>query len=115
MAHLEWNVATAIEVDEVQKVLNKISGDRDEGSVQRERPKLQEKSELVQATAMGCSRYLVINTVVTEPQNKGHGVASELIGMVTDYADTEALSIIAQVPPSAAGAFQQASFREIVQ
>lgn len=43
MAHLEWNVATAIEVDEVQKVLNKISGDRDEGSVQRERPKLQEK------------------------------------------------------------------------
>lgn len=37
MAHLEWNVATAIEVDEVQKVLNKISGDRDEGSVQRER------------------------------------------------------------------------------
>lgn len=64
---------------------------------------------------MGCSRYRVINTVVTEPQNKGHGVASELIGMVTDYADTEALSIIAQVPPSAAGAFQQASFREIVQ
>lgn len=118
LAHLEWNVATAVEVDEVQSLLTRTSGDGEEDNVLRERRRelwnvISEKSELVQVTAMGCSRYLVINTVVTDPQSRGRGVASDLISMITEYADTEELSIFTQVPPSAVGVFQRAGFREI--
>ena len=118
LAHLEWNVATAMEVDEVQTILTRTSGEREEDTVQRERRRelrnvISDKSELVQVTAMGCSRYLVINTVVTDPRNEGCGVASELISMVTEYADTEELSIFTQILPSAIGVFQRAGFREI--
>lgn len=63
--------------------------------------------------ATGEKRYLIINTVVTDPALQDRGVGSELLSWATSYADDEEIPIWAQVSPVAYGIFKTAGFEEV--
>ena len=57
---------------------------------------------------LGNSKYLVINTIATDPAFQGQGVCSELLRWATELADKEQISIWTQVPKAASILFASA-------
>ncbi len=117
LAHHEWATALAPVVIEQHDDLTRTSGDR-EDKVKRQRRRdlwevVSKNSTDAQVTAMRDQRYLVLNTIVTDPRDAGRRVASELFAWAMRYADHQKLRIWAQVSPAAAGSFERAGFEEV--
>ena len=58
-------------------------------------------------------KYLVINTIVTDPAFRGQGVGSELLRWATELADKEQISIWIQVPKAASVLFASTGLVEV--
>lgn len=117
LAHHELTTALARVVDVLQDDLTRKSGDREDPAQHQRRKQLGgvvlQNATDAQVSAMGDQRYLVINTIVTDPNLAGQGVGSDLLAWLMRYADHEKLRIWAQVSPAAASTFERAGFEEV--
>jgi GNAT superfamily N-acetyltransferase len=119
-AYMEWTTAAAFVVDSFEEWQTQKSGRQENEQQCRRRRELfniiSRKFGEVQRKTMlelGNTKYLVINTLVTDPPFRGQGVGSELLRWATELADKERISIWAQVPKGARGIFQRAGFAEV--
>jgi len=83
LAHHAWVTALAQVVGALQEYLTRTSGDREDRAQCQQRQDLwkvvSQNSTDAQISIMGDRKYLVINTLVTDPCFAGHGVGSELL------------------------------------
>lgn len=120
LASLEWTTAALRVVDDAEERLRKSSGRPDEVA-ERDRRRCLWKA-IFDASSQAYSRspdivrqtrYIVVNTVVTDVPFQGRGVGSELLSWATNYADSEEIAIRAQVSPLACALFKKAGFEEV--
>ena len=119
-AYMEWTTAAAFVLDAFEDWQTQMSGMK-EGAEQCKRRRelfnqISRESGNVQRTTiekLGNSKYLVINTIVTDPAFQGQGVGSELLRWATELADKEQISIWTQVPKAASVLFASAGFAEV--
>ncbi|KAL2041392.1 hypothetical protein N7G274_005774 [Stereocaulon virgatum] len=118
-AYMEWTTAAAFVVDSFEAWQTQKSGRNENEQQCRRRRELfnlisRRFGEVQRKTMMGLgnAKYLVINTLVTDPAFRGQGVGSELLRWATELADKERISIWAQIPKDARGIFQRAGFSE---
>ena len=117
LAHHEWASALALVVNEMQDELTKTSGMGEDVDQRQQRHRLWEvasrNSTDAQISAMRDQKYLVLNTIVTDPAFTHRGIASELLGWAGRYADEGRLRTWAQVSPAAASIFTKAGYEEV--
>ncbi len=120
LASLEWTTAALRVVDDAEERLRKTSGKPDEAAERDRRRSLWKAISDASSEAFSSSpdlvrqtRYIVLNTVVTDPAFRGRGVGSELLRWATNYADSEEIAIRAQLSPIAYGLFRKAGFEEV--
>lgn len=117
LAHHELTTALTQVVNVLQADLTRKSGARENPAQYRQREQLwkivSQNATDAQISAVADQRYLVVNTLVTDPSFSGRQIGSELLAWVTRYADREKLRIWAQVSPAATGTFQRAGFEEV--
>ena len=120
LASLEWTTAALHVVEDAEERLTKSSGRPDEVAERDRRRGIWKAISDATTEAFSKSpdiasqtRYIVVNTVVTDIAFQGRGVGSELLSWATDYADSEEIAIWAQVSPAAFGLFRRAGFEEV--
>lgn len=120
LASLEWTTAALRVVDDAEERLRKSSGRPDEVAERDRRRSMWKAISDASSEAFSKSpyivretRYIVVNTVVTDIAFQGRGVGSELLSWATNYADNEGIAIRAQVSPLACGLFSKAGFEEV--
>ena len=118
--YMEWTTAVAFVVDSFEEWQTHKSGRSENEQQCRRRRELfnlisRNLGEVQRKTMMdlGNTKYLVINTLVTDPTFRGQGVGSELLKWATELADKERISIWAQVPKGARRIFHRAGFAEV--
>ena len=116
-AQLAWTVAAVYKAADAHRQLARSSEESEHSSLHTHRMAIQEaivsRTKVAQSLAMGDDAYLVINVLATDLKNSLSGVTSKLICSITESADKDGLSVLAQVPPFALADFERAGFEQM--